>query len=278
VRPAAGGRSVTDELGRTVTVPARPRRIVSLAPNLTEMVFALGAGDRLVADTSYCNYPPEAAALPHVGDTQRPDVERILTLKPDLVLVSTASELQGVTAKLTDLGLTVYVSNPRDLDGVFASVERLGDVLDAREQAARLAASLRAREKAVVDAVAGKPSPKVFVVVSDTPLITSGKGTFLDDLIRRAGGASISGDEPVEWPQYSAETVVARAPDVIVVPGFAHGVALEADDLPEALRATPAARSGRVVKIDGDLLMRPGPRLVDGLEALARDLHPEAVR
>jgi iron complex transport system substrate-binding protein len=267
-------RSVVDDLGRSVAVASRPTRIVSLAPNLTEILFAVGAGDRVVADTSYCNYPPEAAAKPHVGDTQRPDLERLIALEPDLVLVSTASQLQSLSERLAALGIPTYVSNPRDFDGVVASVERIGDLVGEADAGRRLAATLRERTAAVGAAVAGRPSPKVFFVVGEEPLITAGKGTFVDDLIRRAGGASITADETTEWPQFSAETVVARAPDVIVLPGSSHGV----EGLPASIRETPAARSGRIVSIDGDLLMRPGPRLVDGLERLARELHPEAFR
>jgi iron complex transport system substrate-binding protein len=273
----AGARVVVDDLGREVRLAERPARIVSLSPNLTEIVFALGAGDRLVANTSFCDYPPEAAAKPHVGDTQRPDVERIVALKPDLVLISTASQLQSVTERLTDLGIPVFVSNPRDLDDVFTSLERLGEVVGDAEAGRALSASLRARTEAVSRAVAGRPQPKVFFIVGDEPLFTAGKDTFVDDLIRRAGGVSISSDEATEWPQFSPEAVIARTPDVVVVPSASHGIADAGGGVPDALRETPAVRNGRVARIDADLLMRPGPRLVDGLEALAEALHPEAL-
>jgi iron complex transport system substrate-binding protein len=272
--PAPGTRAVVDDLGRTVAVAPRPARIVSLAPNLTEILFAVGAGDRVVADTSYCDYPPEAASRPHVGDTQRPDLERLIALEPDLVIVSTASQLQALSDRLDALGIPTYVSNPRDLDSVIASVERIGEVVGEADAGRRLAASLRDRAAAVTAAVSGRPSPKVFFVVGNPPLITTGHGTFVDDLIRRAGGASISADQATEWPQFSAETVIARAPDVIVLPTSSHGVG----EVPAALAETPASRAGRVARVDADLLMRPGPRLVDGLERLARELHPEAYR
>jgi iron complex transport system substrate-binding protein len=278
-RPAASpptGRQLVDDLGRDVRIAERPERIVSLSPNLTEILYALGAGDRVAANTSYCDYPPEAREKPHVGDTQRPDLERIVALEPDLVLVPTASQLQSLVERLDGLGLPTYVAESRDLDGVFRSIERIGDAIGDREAGRDLAARLRARTEAVSSRVGALPAPRVFVVVGDEPLFTAGRGTFVDDLVRRAGGASISGDEATEWPQYSAETVIARAPEVIVVPLASHGVSEGGESLPVALRETPAARDGRIVRIDGDLLMRPGPRLVDGLEALARALHPEA--
>jgi iron complex transport system substrate-binding protein len=270
----ASGRSVVDDLGRTIAVPARPQRIVSLAPNLTEILFAVGAGDRVVATTSFCDYPPEAAARPRVGDTQRPDLERLIALEPDLVVVSTSSQLEDLSARLAGLGIPTYVSRARDLDGVLASIERIGDLVGDRAAGEALAARLRARAVAVRTAVASRPAPKVFFVVGAEPLITTGHGTFVDDLIRQAGGVSISGEEASEWPQYSPEAVIARAPEVIVLPTFTHGVE---SAVPAVLAETPAARTGRVVRVDADLVMRPGPRLVDGLEALARALHPEAV-
>lgn len=273
---SASIRVLTDGLGREVRVVARPSRVITLSPNLTEIVYALGAGDRIVANTSFCDYPPEAASKPHVGDTQRPDLERIIALKPDLVLVSTASQLQSIFERLAALDIPVYVSTPNDLEGIFASIERIGEALGEPEAGRTLAASLRDRAGAVTKAVAGRPAPKVFVVVGDEPLFTAGKGTFVDDLVRRAGGVSISGDEATEWPQYSAEAVIARAPEVIVVPTLKHGISNENGGVPTTIRETPAVRDDRIVRIEGDLLMRPGPRLVDGLEALARSLHPEA--
>lgn len=271
-------RDVVDDLGRRVKVAARPERIVSLAPNITEILFAIGAGDRIVATTSFCTFPPEAANTTKIGDTQRPDVERILSLKPDLVLVSTASQLESVSERLEALGVPTVVTTARGVDGVLASIERIGVATGDADAAAALAAGLRARIENVRTAVAGKPSPKVFAIVGNEPLFTTGKGTFLDDLIRLAGGASITADETTEWPQYSAEAVIARAPDVMLVPLVTHGFAARDSGIPASIAATPAVRNNRIVRIDGDLLMRPGPRLVDGLEQLARALHPEAFR
>ena len=270
----AAARTVVDDLGRTISIAPRPERIVSLAPNLTEILFAVGAGDRVVATTTFCDYPPEAASKTRVGDTQRPDLERLIALKPDLVVVSTASQLETLSARLEGLGIATYVSRARDLEGVLASIERIGDLVGERAAGQALVASLRERADRIRAAVSARPAPKVFFVVGSPPLITTGRGTFLDDLIRQAGGVSISANETAEWPQYSPEAVIGAAPEVIVLPTFSHGVE---NELPGPLRQTPAARDGRVVRVDADLVMRPGPRLVDGLEALARAIHPEAV-
>lgn len=271
-------REVVDDLGRRVQVAARPERIVSLAPNITEILFAIGAGNRVIATTSFCTFPPEAANTTKIGDTQRPDVERILALKPDLVLVSTASQLESISERLGALGVPTVVTTSKGVDGVMASIERIGVATGDADAAAALAATLRQRIEAVRTAVGGRPAPKVFAIVGNEPLFTTGKGTFLDDLIRLAGGASITADETTEWPQYSAEAVIARAPDFMVVPSVTHGFAAQDSGVPASIAATPAVRNDRIIRIDGDLLMRPGPRLVDGLEQLARALHPEAFR
>lgn len=270
------GRVVVDALGRQVRVAERHARVVSLAPNLTEIVFAIGAGDRLVANTTFCDYPPDARAVEKVGNTLQPDLERIVALQPDVVLVSLASQLQETTRKLEAIGITVFVTSEAGLDAVFDTIERVGELLGEQARGRELAAMLRARAGDVRARVEGRPRPPVFVLVGDRPLITTGGNTFMNDLVVRAGGRSISADETSDWPQFSAEAVVARAPEAIVVPTSSHGIADGEAQLPEPLRATPAARSGRILRINADLLMRPGPRLVDGLEELARGLHPEA--
>lgn len=275
---APTSRSVVDDLGRTVEVPQSPQRIISLAPNLTEIVFALGAGDRLVGVTSYCDYPPEASQKTSIGDTIRPDLERLIALTPDLVLVSTASQMQALTERLEALHIPVYVSNPRNVSGVLASIRGIGGAINSQAEADALVNGLSRRLDAVAAAVRDKDAPKVFLMVGNEPLITTGKGTFVDDLIRRAGGVSVTGEEPTEWPQISAETIIARAPDAIVIPLASHGISDENGGVPKSLSETPAARKGRIIRINADLLMRPGPRLVDGLELLAKALHPEAFR
>ena len=283
-RDAAGGRAdanalqtreVTDEAGRRVRVPVSPTRVVTLAPNLTEIVYAVGAGDRLVGNTTYCDYPEEAKAIAKVGDTLQPNVERIVALRPQLVLVSTASQLEAFTRQLDEQHIAVYVTDPHDLDGVLRSIAGLGELLGAAERGAKVAGELRARAAAIEEKVRGREPPGVFYQVSSEPLYTVGRESFVTDLIRRAGGRSVTAEVAGAWPRYSEESALAARPDVIVLPvGGAMG---EANAEPSAaLRNSPAVASGRVFRIYGDLLSRPGPRLVDGLEQMARALHPDA--
>ncbi|HET7112649.1 MAG TPA: cobalamin-binding protein [Pyrinomonadaceae bacterium] len=258
-------------------LPARVDRVISLAPNLTEIVFALGGGDRLVGNTTYCDYPAEAKTVAKVGDSLQPSLERIIALRPQVVLISTASQLEVFTQQLKNQNIAVFVTDPRDLDGVFRSIENVGQILGQTEQTSLLVNKLRERTTAVAQAVQRAQPVRVFYQVSAEPLYTIGKDAYVTDLIRRAGGVSVTADVPGAWPKYSSESALAARPDAIILPtGGSMGAANSA--VAEALRNSPAALAGRVYKINDDLLARPGPRLVDGLEALAQALHPEAFK
>ena len=268
-------RQLTDEAGRTITVPVTITRYISLAPSVTEVVFAIGAGEGLVGRTTYCNYPPAAQQVPEVGDTLKPSIEKIIALQPQVVFVSTASQLETFTSELADHQIAVYVTDSRDLEGVFKSIERIAELLNHQPQADQLLQQLRARVKAVSDQVKSQPPVRVFYQVSDKPLYTIGSDAFLTDLIRRAGGVSVTADVPGAWPKFSAESALAANPEAIVLPtGGSMGDANT--NVASALKDSPAVRNGRVYRINDDHLARPGPRSVDGLEELARALHPEA--
>ena len=267
-------REVTDEAGRHVRVPARPQRIITLAPNLTEIVYAVGAGERLVGDTTFCDYPPEAKQVAKVGDTLQPNIERIIALKPDLVLVSTASQLETFTRQLDERGIAVFITDPHDLEGVFNSIKTMGDLLGQKEQAEKLVANLRARAASVEDAVKSRPPVTVFYQLSPAPLWTAGRRSWDTDLIRRAGGRSVTADVEGEWVRYSDEAAMASHPDAIIT-ATSDSMSGEKMEIAPALQKSPAALNKRVYGINGDFLSRPGPRLVDGLEQMARVLHPE---
>ncbi|HEX5735846.1 MAG TPA: cobalamin-binding protein [Blastocatellia bacterium] len=263
----AADRVFIDEQGRAVKINSDPQRIISLAPSVTETLFALGLSDRIVGVTSYCDYPPEAAQKERVGDTMRPSLEKVISLKPDLVIASTASQLEQFVQRLDELGVPIYVSNPRLLFDLLSSIERIGEITGVKERALDLSRGLRERIEAIERKSAELEKPKVLFILGADPLITVGKTSFVSDLIRRAGGASISDDVSVDYPQYSLETAVAKQPEVIF---------LQAGEsaLPSRLKQTPAARANRVYHLNDDLLLRPGPRIVDGLEQMAEKIHP----
>jgi len=268
---------ISDDAGRNVTLPLQVDRVISLAPNLTEIVFAVGGGDRLVGRTSYCDYPTEAKAAAEVGDTLQPSLERIISLKPQVVLISTASQLEVFTQQLQNQNIAVFVTDPHDLDGVFRSIDQVGRILGHGEQANLLVQKLRQRTIAVEEAVNQKQPVRVFYQLSAEPLYTAGHDAFVTDLIRRAGAISVTSDVPGAWPKYSNESALAARPEAIILPtGGSMGAGNST--VTEALRRSPAVLEGRVYKINDDHLVRPGPRAVDGLEAMARALHPEAFK
>jgi iron complex transport system substrate-binding protein len=270
---------VTDEAGRRVLLPVKIDRIVSLAPNLTEIVYAVGAGDKLVGDTTYCDFPEAAKSVAKVGDTMRPSVERIIALKPQVVLVSTASQLEAFTRQLDEHHIAVYVTNPHNLDEVFKSISNLGSLLNPSvdDDAARVVGDLQYRTQQVAERLKGAKPVRVFYQVSGEPLYTIGQDAYLTDLVKRAGGVSVTADVPTAFPRFSDEAAVAANPDAIILPtGGAMGDANA--DVAGSLKRSPAVLHNRVYKINDDHLSRPGPRLVDGLEEMARALHPEAFK
>ena len=268
-------REAIDEAGRRVILPLRVDRIVSLAPNLTEIVYAVGAGNRLVGDTTYCDYPPEAKTVAKIGDTMNPSIERIVGLKPQIVLVSTASQLEAFAKQLDEQKIAVYVTNPRSLDEVFHSIETLGELFGEHDRSASLVADLRKRAGAVEAAVKQVKPVTVFYQVSGEPLYTIGRESYLTDLVRRAGGISVTADVPGAFPRFSDEAALAARPEAIIMStGGSMGEANST--VASSLKNSPAVLNNRIYKIDGDHLSRPGPRLVNGLEEMARALHAEA--
>lgn len=270
----SGARVFVDDEGRKVTVPEKIDRIVTLAPNLTEIVFAIGAGDQLVGNTTFCDYPAAAKSVTRVGDTLHPSIERIIALKPQVVLVSTASQLEAFTRQLDNQKIAVYVTNPRSLDEVFSSMKKLGELLRSEERSEPVVADLRSRAEKIEAATKQSRPIKVFYQVSDEPLYTIGRDAYLTDLVRRAGGVSVTADVPSAFPRYSDEAALAAQPEAIILPtGGSMGTANA--KVASALKNSPAVHNNRVIKINEDHLSRPGPRLLDGLEEMARALHPE---
>ena len=266
--PSEELRTVKDGLGREVALPPVVERAISLAPSITEMVFAAGAGDRLVGVTSYCDYPAETAAIAKVGDTQSPNIERIIALEPDVVLVSTASQLEAFTSTLESQNIAVFVIATKSVDDVMADLVRLGEIFDTKDRAAELAASLRERLEAVRRRIQDNAAPRVFVQISKDPLVTVGRDSFITDAVTLAGGESVTASVSTGYPILSKETALAYDPDIIVLSDSSD------NREPNAVFAgSPAVAAGRVVRVDPDAISRPGPRLVDAIETLAKEFN-----
>ncbi len=258
-----------DDRGISVQLAEAPRRVVSLAPNLTEIVFLLGQEGKLVGVTRYCNYPPRAASLPRIGGIVDPDVERIVAANPDLVLCTTDGNPKERVRILEEMGIPCFAVGPQNLDAIFDAIERIGVLLGVPERGRREADALRIRADRV-SRVRGAPSPRVLFVVSTSPVIAAGRGTFLDELVRTSGGKNAAGGFAGRYPRLSVEDLLSAAPDIILVAAMA-GV----EEFPPAVsrwEEIPAFRNGDVVTFDGDLVTRPGPRMVTALERVGEAL------
>jgi iron complex transport system substrate-binding protein len=270
--------TVTDGLGRSVTIPAEPQRIISLAPSCTEVLFALGLGSRVVGVDKFSNYPPEVASVEKVGGFSDPSLEKITSLKPDLILGT--SMHKKFLPQLEALGVPVLLFEPRNVDEVLANIKLVGRATgcpDAAEKLAQQISSRIERVRSKVQTVPADQRPWVYYEVYSEPIMTVGPGTLIHQLIELAGGRNIAYDAQTDYPQFSSEVIIQRNPDVIIFPSFHGSAALT----PEKLRARPgwarirAVKEGHVYAIDADIISRPGPRIADAVEELAHLILPQ---
>ncbi len=268
---------ITDETGRHVRVPQPVRRIVSLAPSLTETLYALAAQDHLVGVTNYCDYPPEAQRKPKVGGTINPNLEEVVALKPDLVVVTKTANRKETVEALERLSVAVYATDPRSVEDVLASTRQLADLIGAHEQGKSLVAALGERLQELKRVLAGRPPRRVLFVVWQDPLISVGRGTFLGDALRWAGAETVVSSTQ-DWPRMSLEEAVHLQPEYLV---FASSHAEQVKRNFHELRERPGWRDLEAVRerriaVVSDAVNRPAPRLIDAIEQLARQLHPDA--
>ncbi|MEW6029327.1 MAG: ABC transporter substrate-binding protein [Chloroflexota bacterium] len=273
----AAGMTLTDGLGREVALEAPAQRVVSLAPSNTEILFALGAGDKVVGRDEFSDYPEEAKALPSVGGSMGEySVEAIVALEPDLVLAAGINNPELVK-QLEDLGITVYyLANPTTLEEMYVNLEIVAQLTG--EDPTKLTDSLKARVAAVDEKIAPLSSrPSVFYEIDATDPskpYTYGPGTFGDLLISRAGGFNIASQVTDPYPQLSLEQIVTDNPSIIILGDSMWGVTPESVAVRPGWESVAAVQNGQVFAFDDNLVSRPGPRLVDGLEQLAKLLHP----
>ncbi len=277
VRPAAcAAATFQDALGREVSLAKEPVRIVALAPNLTEILYYLGLGDRVAGVADHSSYPPEAQGKSRVGPYVNVCVEKIIGLSPDLVIGTKDGNSRSDVELLEQAGIPVFIVNPRSVQEVIDTVASIGQVCGITVKAATLAAGLQRRFEAVRSAIQYRGKPLVFLQINIVPVMTVNRTTLHDDVIRLAGGVNMASDDPVTYPRISVEEVIRRGPDVIIISSMERGARFD-----EARKAwmqwpsIPAVKNNRVHVIDSDLIDRPSPRIIDGLEALARMIHPE---
>jgi iron complex transport system substrate-binding protein len=261
-----------DDLGRLVAINGTPQRIISLAPSITETLFALGLGDKVVGVTDWCDYPPEALEKEKVGGYTTPDIEKIVALNPDLILVAHGTPMEVINT-MVGLGLTLFGIKTTDLDDLLNDIKRIGEITDKELEAQALTSEMASKIQAVTNQTEElEQRPRVFYIVWNDPLQTAGSGTFIHELIEKGGGVNICGNI-TGYPTISIEEVIARNPEVIITsawPGIYEWAMNET-----ALNATAARQSGSVYTCDDNLVQRPGPRLVKGLEWFAHLIQPD---
>ncbi len=265
------GGFVVDDLGNRIAIESEHPRIVSLAPSITESLYALALDSLLVGVTTYCNYPGEAQKKTRVGDLLTPSVEMIISLKPDVVLMSVEGNTRHTYDKLLNLGVNVFVTNPKNMDGVLSSITKLGALLSAEDRSAKVVEELRAKGQSVNHDTSGQSRPGVLFLISMEPLIAIGAESFIGEILTRAGCRNIGAVFSGSYPVVSREEVLRQSPDIVFVSsdlGTSESALLAR--FPE-WRSIPAIKDHFVVTVNGDMFMRPGPRSFHAVE-LVREL------
>lgn len=266
----------TDALGRIVEIESFPERLVSLAPSVTETIFAAGASDLLVAVSAVDNYPAEVDSLPKITVYPVVDYEQLLAIHPDVVFASTDVQGPDIADRLSSLGIAIFYLDGSSLDGIFNNVRLVGKIAGRQEKADTQADLLSAsvRQMTSLANAAARP-PRVLVLVGDRELYSFGQGSYINEMVRAAGGLSISEDVAMQAPVLSDEFVLTEQPEIIIL---AQGEDYDANKLLQhhpSWSVLPAARDGRIYSLDADLLLRPGPRVVDGILKMATVISPE---
>jgi iron complex transport system substrate-binding protein len=265
-----------DEVGREVVVLFPPKKIVSLAPNITEILFSLGLDREIVGVSIHCNFPEKVQSKVRVGSYISLDFEKIVSLKPDLIIATGAGNTRDMVERLERLGFPTYVIFPRNVEDVIRSVGHLGQLVGREKEGVEIIQEMKRRRERVVERTLGLPRPRVFLQIGEAPVVTVGKNSFADDLIRLAGGDNVAGNEKEMYPRFGMEEILKRSPEVILISSMnPRGNYQKALQEWSRWKTIPAVKNGRIHLIDSDLIDRPSPRIIEGLEEMARLLHPE---
>ncbi|SKA82939.1 iron complex transport system substrate-binding protein [Caloramator quimbayensis] len=265
--------TITDSYSRQVTIDKKPERIVSVAPNITEIIAALNAKDRLVGRTDYCDYPQDISSVESIGSLMEPNIEKIVSLKPDIVIASSHFKKESLE-KLEQLNIKVVILNGAEtFDGAYETIDKVGQVIGEKEAAEKIISDMKKKVEEITAKVKDAPKPKVYYVISYGKFgdYTAGKGTFIDEAIKMAGGTNI-GEDAEGWA-YSLEKIVKNDPDIIICSKYFDtktGISTTA-----GYKDLRAVKEGKLLEIDNNMLDRQGPRLAQGLEELAKLIHPE---
>ncbi len=259
-----GGKIFVDDVGNRVEI-TRAERIVSLAPNITEIIFALGAGDKLIGVTDFCDYPADAKKKEEIGGFINPDVEKILSLKPDLVIATKDGNNPNAVEKIRKFGIPVFVIYPMDFEGVIGDISKISEILGVKEKGDILVEEMRKRVEEIKMKIQNRKKKRVLLLYETSPIIASGPGTLADNIIKIAGGENVLSDSPVRYPKINLETAIARNPDVVIITEMETGS--------ENLLRLKEAFGEKIFLVSGDHLNRAGPRLIYGIEEIFKILY-----
>jgi iron complex transport system substrate-binding protein len=275
----ASSATVTDQVGRQIIVPDNPQRVIALAPSITEIVFDLGQEHKLKGATQFSDYPVAAKSLPRVGSYVRLDLEKIVALQPDLCLAVKDGNPRHVVEKITAMGIPVYVLNPRNLDQTMDSINRVGSLLQAEQRAQQLVDGLSYRISHVRSQVEQTTKrPRVFFQIDLNPMVSTGNNTLIHELIELAGGINTAAGKD-SYPRFSWEDILHLQPDIVVISAMAGGLhEQQLKKLWQEWKQLAAVQNDQVFVVDAGLFDRATPRLVAGLEILAKIIHPEMFR
>lgn len=268
----AEGNVLQDSLGREIILDKIPEKIISLSPATTEIIFALGLGDKVVGNTDYCDYPEEANTKDKIGGFENPNLELILSKEPDIVFTAAGIQ-EEVIKKLEEVNITVVCLDAETIEQVMDNILLVGKITGTDSQAEEIVNDIKERMDIVIQAVKGKPMPSVFFEVWDDPLMTAGSGSFIDSLINLAGGKNVASEMTEKYANYSLEKLLEADPDYYLLNNHAH----RPEEVKErnSFKELKAVQENRVFAIEDDLVTLPGPRIIEGLEEIARIIHPE---
>lgn len=264
--------SVVDDTGKRVTLPRPAQRVISMAPHVTELLFAAGGGNRIVGAMNYSDYPPEAKSIPKIGSDSQIDLERVVALKPDVLIVWQSGNTARQIEQLAGLGIPVYRSEPRTLEQVAASIERFGQLLGTQAQANAAASAYRGQLARLAARYGKRPQVRVFYQVWDKPLYTLNGQQIVSDAIRLCGGRNVFADLPVIAPEMGVEAVLQQDPEAIIA-GDEHAPGDRGVNIWKAYKSMQAVSRGNLFALDGELLTRPGPRTALGAAQLCEKLE-----
>jgi len=273
--PLLNARLLVDQLGRDINIPDNPKRVIALAPSITEIIYAIGQEHRLVGVTQFSDYPPQASSLPKVGSYIHLDLERIIALKPDLCIAVKDGNPHEVALRVESFHIPLYAVDPRNLEAVMETIIEIGKLLNAQKEASILADTMKKRIQKITSKTQNiQKRPRVFFQIGISPIVSVGTHTFIHELIELSGGTNLTkGDVP--YPRYTKEQVISLSPDVFIITSMARQTIFENVKKEwQQWQSIPAVRNDRIHLVNSNLFDRAAPRLVDGLELLLELIHP----